>query len=573
MAGTNFEFHIKGIGSLLKVGRLAVPLNQRSYMWSDEHVRALLQDFDEAISNDDDDYFLGTIVLVQHEREDPSIADGQQRLATTTILFARIRDLLATVSREIAANSVDTDFVRSIDRDTEQLLPRLTLNAEDHDFFFRRVIPNPGESQGRHVEATRQSHRRLIAASEIVTEFLSDKLKPLRKESHADWLLKWVKFVEFKASVVVVTVPDEVGAFRIFETLNDRGLRAGQADILKNYFFSKAAKRIVEAQTMWSATATGIESLGEDEGDEKLITYIRHFWVTTHGPTKERELAAQIKLEIGGETKTIEFLSDASASVQIYLALWNPKHSKWSDYKSSVRRNVETISEHLQVKQIRPLMFAVALHFDKIEAEKAFKLFVTWSVRFLIFGGRGGMLDQQYSLRAQEVGLKKITTARALRDAMQKYVPSDKEFEEAFATARVSRAHLARYYLRAIEKTLTDDPQPEYVANEDVQDITLEHILPFEPTADWGVDEETARAGQKLLGNMVLLKADQNRDVGNSDFVAKQRVYADSGYYVTKSVATTRVCEPSKWTMQDIRNRQTELAKLAVKTWTLSFAD
>jgi hypothetical protein len=45
MAGANFQFDIKGIGSLLKSGRLTVPLNQRSYMWSDDHVKALLLDF------------------------------------------------------------------------------------------------------------------------------------------------------------------------------------------------------------------------------------------------------------------------------------------------------------------------------------------------------------------------------------------------------------------------------------------------------------------------------------------------------------------------------------------------
>jgi len=61
----NFAFDIKTIGKLLKSERMSVPVNQRSYKWVDVHVRNLLQDFDEAISNDDHDYFLGTIVLAQ----------------------------------------------------------------------------------------------------------------------------------------------------------------------------------------------------------------------------------------------------------------------------------------------------------------------------------------------------------------------------------------------------------------------------------------------------------------------------------------------------------------------------
>jgi hypothetical protein len=571
MGGINFQFGIKGIGSLLKAGRLSVPPNQRSYKWTNEHVRALLQDFDESITNDDEDYFLGTIVLVEADSEYPIIADGQQRLATTTILLARIRDLLAQASRAKSAQSIDADFIRSVDRDTEQTLPRLTLNAEDHHFFAEAIIPPPEEAT--NPPPMRQSHRRLAAASEEIVEFLNSKLKPMRKDSQADWLLKWVSFIERKAAVVVVTAPDEVGAFRIFETLNDRGLRAGQADILKNYFFKKANKRIAEAQMMWTTVAAGIESFGEDDEDERLITYLRHLWITTHGPTKERELAAQIKDEITGETKTIQFLSDASVSVQDYLALWNSKHPKWLEYRSTVRKNVETIADHLQVKQIKPLLFAVTRHFEKEELEKAFKLFVSWSVRFLIAGGRGGMLDEQYGLRAQEVGQGKITKARELREAMQRYVPTDREFEEAFATARVSRPHLARYYLRAIEKTLTDDPQPEYVANEDVQDINLEHIMPLDPGPEWSVDEEAARASQKLLGNMVLLKADQNRAIGNSDFTTKRAAYAKSGYYVTRAVAEMQLREPNKWTIEDIRERQKMLAQLAVKTWSLTFAE
>lgn len=566
MGTDNFDFDIKTIGKLLKAERMSVPVNQRSYKWEDVHIRNLLQDFDEAISNDDGDYFLGTIVLVQRARGHLTIQDGQQRLATTSILMARIRDRLYAVGRDVSARSIDGDFIRNADRNTEAMVPRLTLNDQDNEYFVRSIIasPNDADYANKH-EPIWQSNVRLQNASKNISEFLDDKLKTLRPEAHADLLLRWITFIEESASVVVVTASDEVNAYRIFETLNDRGLKASQADILKNYFFSKAGKRLSEAQTMWNLIASNIESLGEED-NETLITYIRHLWVTTHGPTKERELAAQIKQEITGETKTIQFLSDGSSHVQDYLALSNPKHSKWTEYKPSVRKSVETISEHLQMKQILPLMFAVAMHFNTMEAEKAFGLFVSWSVRFLIYGGRGGMLDYQYSLRAQDIGKKQITKARELRQAMDKYVPSDAEFEEAFATARVSRPHLARYYLRALEKTRTDDPHPEYVANDDVLDVSLEHIVPLELSDDWDIDADTASAAQKMLGNMVLLKSTQNRDLGNSGFDKKRAVFSTSGYYTTKDIA-----HYDKWTMDEIRDRQRTLAALAVKTWALKF--
>jgi hypothetical protein len=178
------------------------------------------------------------------------------------------------------------------------------------------------------------------------------------------------------------------------------------------------------------------------------------------------------------------------------------------------------------------------------------------------------MLDHQYSLRAQEVGKKQITKARELRDAMDKYVPTDAEFEEAFATARVSRPHLARYYLRALEKTRTADPNPEYVANEDVSDVSLEHIMPLQLSADWHVDEDAAAAAQKMLGNMALMKTSQNNDLGNCGFDAKLPHFRASGYYTTKEIADCAV-----WTMDEIRARQRRLAALALQTWTLKFDD
>ncbi len=394
---SRFRFESMGIGRLLKQGHLVVPANQRPYAWEDRHVRDLFQDLNGALLNNDDDYFLGTIVLVQSGHENPSIADGQQRICTTTILLARIRDRLIFLKRSGSARSIDDGFLRHIDVDTEDMLPRVRLNIEDNDFFTNNILPSPDDENYKpyhKISAVRPSNKKLLRASILADEFISEMTAGLPITAHSDHLVKWSKFIESSATVVVVTAPDEIGAFRIFETLNDRGLRASQADILKNYLFSKAGNRLVEAQSMWNTIMATLDTLGDEEGD-RLVTFLRHYWITTHGPTKERELAAKMKLEMGGETKTMQFLSELSKAVQDYVAVWSFKHPKWATYASSTKQHLETINEHLKVEQIRPLLFSVARHFDPIELSKAYKLFVSWSVRFLIFGGRGGMLDMQ----------------------------------------------------------------------------------------------------------------------------------------------------------------------------------
>lgn len=570
MATTQFAFDDCGIGQLLRRGRLQVPANQRSYAWEEHHVRSLFEDLNEAVTNDEDDYFLGTIVLVSDGTSDASIEDGQQRIATTTILLARIRDKLFSMSRGPSARSIDSDFIRSVDRNTEAIRPRVTLNLEDNDFFMRRVLLGPedeGYGTRASVRVLRASNDRLLTASDTAIQFIADLLAPVPESSHAAHLLKWVDFIEKKIKLVIVTSLDEVGAYRIFETLNDRGLRASQADILKNYFYGRSGERLSEAISLWNNIATTVESIGEN-GDEWLITYIRHLWITTYGPTKERELASEIKNKIGSETRTMLFLTTASEAVRDYVALWSSRHPKWADYKPNVRQNIETLSVHLQVEQIRPLLFAVARHFSPEEADKAFKLFISWSVRFLIYGGRGGLLDTQYSQRAQDVGTGRITMARELREAMSRYVPLDAQFVEAFSTARVSRARLARYYLRALEKQRKGDPQPEYVANEEVTDIDLEHVLPLTPGEEWNVENDVARTAQRLLGNMALVKKNQNRDMGNKPFSEKREIFRSSAYFTTQDIAKFET-----WDLGTIRERQTGLAEIAAKTWPLTFSD
>jgi hypothetical protein len=554
-----------GIGDLLRRNRLLVPPNQRSYAWEERHVQDLFQDLAAAIQRDEEDYFLGTIVLIQADKGPPQVADGQQRLATTTILLSRIRDRLYKLGSDGRANSIE-EYLRKIDLDTEETVAQLQLNVEDHEFFVRSILPSPKDTSS-NLAAIRPSNRRLLRASELAADFVQKDLDTLRQDRHAEQLVRLVKFLRENVSVVVVTVPDEVGAFRMFETLNDRGLKASQADILKNYFFSRASGRIVEAQALWNGMTGLVETLGDND-DDHLVTYIRHLWIMTHGQTRERDLAGNIKHEITGETKTMQFLADAHDSAADYVALWSPTHPKWNAYKNTTRQHLATISEHLKVEQIRPLLFAVARYFDAEEADKAFRLFVSWSVRFLIFGGRGGLLDKQYADRAKDVGTRRITKARELRDEMREVVPSDTEFAAAFATARVSKAYLARYYLRALDKTLKGDPNPEYVPNEDETIINLEHVMPLTPDQNWPVDSDTALTAQKLLGNMVLIRAARNTAIGNASFSQKRVTYGESAYLITNQVA-----DYQQWTLADIRKRQAEMAAIAVRTWSLSFAD
>ena len=556
-------FEHKGIGEVLAQNRLAVPLNQREYSWEEEHVGDLLSDFTNAIAGNKSTYFLGTIVLTRRDTEVPEVSDGQQRLATTTILLAAIRDYLFRAGDEIRASSIEQTYLKTTDIKTTEIVPKLRLNVDDNEFFTRCILPSP-DSSDRKIQPTKASHRRIKAAAEIATKHVQNILEPYRKEAiKTSRLIEWIEFLRDGAEVIVLRVPDHWNAFVMFETLNDRGLRTSQADLLKNYLLSQAGDRINEAQQRWAQMTGALESIGE--GD-LTVTYLHHLLITKQGPTKEREVFDRVKQTVNSPNRALEFLDELAEGANDYAALFNPDNKKWNQYGRSTRKHISTMNRDLRVEQIRPLMLAVARHFSVKEAKLAFRLFVFWSVRFLIVGGRGGLLDRNYAQRAQEIGTGQTKTAKQLLGAMKDIIPSDALFETAFSEARVSKAFLARYYLRALELKRRGDLEPEFVPSDEEEVVNLEHVLPENPEGLWpGIDPETAAATYKRIGNMVILQVKKNSMIGNSPFSVKAKVLQKSGYRLTSEVASYK-----SWGVPEINDRQGKLAKLAVDTWPIT---
>src|SRR4030042_6410628 len=92
----------KGIGEILKQFQLKVPPNQRDYSWTDLEVTTLFQDLAKTIADNEPEYFLGTISTIPDSSGLLEVIDGQQRLATITILLSRIRRYLLDKDAVIA---------------------------------------------------------------------------------------------------------------------------------------------------------------------------------------------------------------------------------------------------------------------------------------------------------------------------------------------------------------------------------------------------------------------------------------------------------------------------------------
>jgi len=551
---------LDGIGHVLADSDLRVPVYQRSFSWGPEEINDLLSDLWESFRGGDAEYFLGSIVLTGAKGERPSVVDGQQRLASISMIYAVIRDILHSKG-DRRSTPLSNKYLFSLNFKTEEIEPKLQLNESDNDFFRKYVLSEP-DSEMRSITPNADSHKRIKAAFYQIKERVV-KYADASPQDSIGVLIDWADYLEKNVKVILVSVPDEANAFIIFETLNDRGLDLSIADLLKNYIFGKSETRIEESRTNWLKAIAALEGSG---GDRRIATFIRHFWASKQGPVRERELYGNLKKKIKTKQAAVDFSIELSNNARLYAAILNSDHELWIPLGSETRQHVQTLL-NLRLEQYRPLLLACLESFSPKELRKILKLLVSWNVRFLIVGGLGsGTMEKYYANGGKKVRDKEITLAGELAKYFLNYVPDDSQFEVAFSNARVTQNFLARYYLQALERSMSGEKNPELVPNTLEKDVDLEHILPQHPKmGEWAnFDEECVKANHSRLGNLTLMKSGENKNVGNKPFPIKKAAYAASKFKLNQDLTLA-----NEWTEEAIAKRQFSLAKIAVKTWPL----
>lgn len=81
-----------GLGRFIKESRFTVPTHQRDFSWTDVYVNAFLKDIEDALKKKSDIYFCGLMVFTRSSSQLLRVLDGQQRLATTVMIFSAIRN-------------------------------------------------------------------------------------------------------------------------------------------------------------------------------------------------------------------------------------------------------------------------------------------------------------------------------------------------------------------------------------------------------------------------------------------------------------------------------------------------
>ncbi len=547
----------KGIGEILKQFQLKVPPNQRDYSWTDLEVTTLFQDLAKAIADNEIEYFLGTISTIP-DLGFLEVVDGQQRLATITILLAEIGRYLADKDPVISGDL--KNFLVYVDRPQRATFPKLRLNLVDND-FFRTMLSD--DSVNSPPIPMRKSHKLICDAFDNAHKYVRKIVAGYDTKAHGDILNKWIDFIEFGATVILLQVPTGANLYKMFETLNDRGLKTSQADLVKNYLFSQAKDRLNEMQDSWSSMRGALESLQEEENEDITVTFLRHALIVVQGFLRKDKVYEVVQQNGKGSQASIALLKKIENLAGVYVATFYRDHEKWNSHPDAMRRAIQTVN-FFHIHPFRPALLSVAAKFSPKETLEAFQMFISLGVRLIIASStRSGIIEETLAIAANKIFTGQISTTQDLKKEISAIIPTDELFRQAFENATFSKGPFPRYYLRTLEGVHRQEPDPWYTINEDKEAITLEHILPQKPEGNYPqFTEEQADIYWKRLGNMVLLRHKANSDLKSADFPTKCAVYKESPYELTAQVATVK-----DWNVEKICERQKGLAKLALKAW------
>lgn len=532
-----------------------VPPFQRDYSWDKEEWEDLWLDL--LALDQEGDHYMGYLVL--QETKEPKkfiIIDGQQRITTISLLILAAVQYLIEQGDSQRAEDLKKTYLSSRDLVRQIEIPKLTLNYNNIYIYGGKLMQF---DLPQNLVGLKPSEKRLIGAYKYFLKKFTDHFKNESTQSVTEFI---TRKIDIKLFFTSITVKDDLNAFKVFETLNARGVKLSTADLLKNFLFSMIftpnAGSITQEEKKW-------HRINDVLGKTDVTTYLRHFWNARHYPGERKStLFKTIKNEIQKQSDSIQLLNELDNNVSIYVALETPQSEIWTNEQSKL---VEELNI-LDVSQCYPLLMTAKSKWTEVEFNKLLRDIITISFRYNTIGGQNpNELERIYGKASVAIFKEEITTARELFNTYLKeaYLDDD-SFKNDFINKTINTQKyngLVKYVLAKLEVQYGGN-EPELKAKQ----LSVEHILPENPTEDWvqnfhGVDMENYIY---RIGNFTLLEANKNREADRKSFDEKKIIYQTSNYRLSTQTITSE-----NWVPKGVVNRQKELANRALTVWKVNY--
>ncbi len=535
--------------------RFFVPKFQRDYSWDIEQWDDLWQDIVTMIG-ENDEHYMGYLVLQTEDEKNYYIIDGQQRFTTIILLIlAAIKNIERLMNKglEPEDNKRRIENLKSIyigkeDPVTLEYDNLLELNR-NNDPFFRDYIVKLGDLRIRNLKATEKLMKRCF-------EFFDQKLKG-RYPSGKDYA-SFIQTIVDNLYFTQIVVNDEMNAFRVFETLNARGVQLSSADLLKNYLFMLVDRdnahisHIDTLETKWAKLTDNIKA-------EKLPEFLRYYWNTKHKAIRANEVFKTIRKEIKTDTQVFSLVNEMMKFSDVYMALKDENDELWEDH--DVRTYIGLLNL-FRLKQPYSVLMAAKIYLTDEEFKRLLKTIIVLCFRYnVVCDHNPNDQESPFNNLAMLISEEKRVDYSLLASIIVDDTEFMTSFQEKSFPYNSQNAKIIRYILGRIEHFKGSTLDVKY----DDDNASVEHILPQNYDEDWNFDDEKASRLMWRLGNTCLLERRLNRDLKNASFDEKRSVYETSSYYYAKKIAEDYV----QWSEIAILKLQKEMAKAAVSIWKL----
>ncbi|MEU7611677.1 DUF262 domain-containing protein [Micromonospora sp. NPDC049204] len=537
-----------------------VPLYQRTYSWTDSQLRRLWDDIrklaEERVENQNLTHFIGSLVLAPSPTLGPAVSeflvvDGQQRLTTLSILLCAIRDHRATHEGPDHRDRINQEYLINKYKPTHRL--KLVPTQADRTAYEACLEATPQAGGSDQVGAA----YRFFAAQLVAVDDPDD---PLDIERIEDAVISGMALVS-----VVAQSGDNV--YRIFESLNNTGLKLTQADLLRNYLFMRLPNRGEAVyDSLWFPLQKQL-----DAGEMEQL-----FWldmVHRNPEVKQTDTYVGQQARLNGLHTEAEIEAEVRRFCRLGALLRIILHPE-EEPDPEVRRRLARLNAW-DTTTVLPLLLHLLDRRKQGTATSeqiaSAMLYVeSYFIRRLLIGRATASINRVL-LRIVTDMRKDLPVDEAVRAFLsvgRKYYATDVSLREAVRSIPFylnGRATQRKLVLQWLEES--------YGSKEPVapQSLTIEHVMPQSPTAEWRQmlsedlqgEESFAEVHEALvhtLGNLTL--TGYNSELSNSSFLVKRTQLGKSGIALSREIA-----DQKRWGRPEIHARADGLAERIIATW------
>ena len=531
------------ISNVLSKGTFIIPDYQREYDWDESEISELLDDL-EKVENDES-YFIGHMVFEgKFTGNTFKVIDGQQRITTLTIMLSVIRDIFYEKGLNNLGDAINDKFIFSKDMNNNTFV--ILENKMPYPILQSYVQSKPDEKD-LEVKPIKSGEKKIIETYDYFKKNFSEK---------SDNKLKDLRDKILNLEVIFVAASDKVDAHTIFMTLNGTGKDLSAKDLIKNQIFSLYPKQphLNEPNDTWQRI---ISNLNDNP------RFLNNYWASRYKKVAEHKLFKEFNNEFVKPKKDMKFfLNDLEKFSINYKKVTDPSLSDWNRSEYEIYFSLNAIVKIFNIDVANTFLINLiedynARRVSKAYLLKAFKMIEEFHFKHnAICSLRSSGLDTFYAkyarntLAASNKHDKHIQIDLLVNELKNK-MPSKNIFELKFdsklfySSKDSKRKRLIQYVLNKIEAKFHNN-------NILLNNISIEHIYPENPKDSTWVKLSHPKNAYNI-GNLVLLDASINSDIGNKNFEDKKRIILSKSSIVT----TKKVFEDSEeWNEEKIIKRR-----------------